>query len=1065
VPKFGVSDLEDRISKAALPAQGAAAAGRSGLEGEHRYVAALMADIAGSTELTERIGSERWFHLIQEIIQLAWSTIEEFRGTPLNFTGDGIFALFGAPIAVEKASLNACRAAVALQARLEAHAARFQHDHGVSPRLRIGIAGGEVLVVGMNLGSETKPTATGSAVNLAARLQALAPVDGIACSRQIVMDLGDQARFESLGEHAIKGFDGVQTAYRLIGLNGPGATGAAPRRTVFVGRDAPLALVLAWLEAPSAPAICLIHGEAGIGKSRFVEALAGRLAPMRRLLLGSCQVESRARSLAPIIEIFRQATGWKPGNPPEDLAAGLAGITGLSAEEVQPLVEVVGDFAASGDRATPDAALALRRLLSAGLRHLAGRPDLLVLIEDAHWIDPMSRDLLAELQVEGGAGQKLVVTSRSGALLGEGGRPRLLTLPLPPISREDIAAIARARQDDLALPPEVVDLVVAKSEGNPFFATEILKHMAVGGATDLEKLRVGTIQNLLFARFEDLPREVRDLLRIAAVMGRTFRHGVLVRAANATEDEVRRILQHSGELIEPDPGDAAGGGRFVHVLFRDTIFASIPATRRAGMHLDVARAIEATLAEGATTPGGGASEAATLAYHLEAANQPLPALHYLEVAGREALELYALETCDGLMRRAFRIVDQDIGQVPMAQYGRLLEIWARCLELFGKHALTCDVLLARLPHLRLGGVSAPLMVCLTFLAKAMANTAHYDESLALTEEVIDMAETAGDPILLAMGRIVRIKALSDSGKGTLADAQALFAATEGVIDFRRDPQVTLLRMFHMISAARGVGAFREGQRITEELLALARELDSHFLIGAAAWQECLIYFNSDELDKAGAAAATCVRFTLPGTIFNLCGRLGVVRARVQTGQDVAPDTFQGLLEEAERMGEVNLVSSILFTMALHNLLRGRIRDWHRVLQSLRQRPMQGGSIEVRRFIAVFEAEVLMTIAGVLKSTGPKPKLALGDLMFALRLRLTARRRAERLLTVTAAQFTLPGSGAHLARILGDLAILAKARGDLNRARRLGAQAVDFYRAEDCLARADWLQKQVALGVG
>lgn len=1036
--------------------------GRAAMDGEHRYVAALMADIAGSTEITERIGAEQWFHLVQEVIQLAWSTLEQFHGYPLNFTGDGVFALFGAPVAVEKASLNACRAALALQARLEEQAPRYMRDFGVSPKIRIGIAGGEVLIVGMNLGSEVKPTATGSAVNLASRLQNLAPTDGIACSAQIVMDVGDDAIFESLGDFSIKGFDGMQAAHRLVGLAAGAAAGGAAnvvRKSVFVGRDEPLANVAGWLAAPSSYPICLICGEAGIGKSRFVEELAARIADRRKLLVGSCQVETRARSLAPIVEIFRQWVGWAPGQPLAVLQAALAERTGQPEKEVTALVEVVADLGMTSERATPDAALILRRSVVSALQRLAAQDDYLVLIEDAHWIDPMSRDVLTDMAADVARNRKVLATSRLNRLLGADDERATLSLTLKPISRDDIVQIARAGRDQHAVADAVVDLVVAKSEGNPFFATEILKHVRLSGATDLEKLRVGTIQNLLFASFEGLPKDVRDLLRVAAVLGRTFKYSVVAQASGVAEDEVRRALDSAKNLIEADPGDARANGRFVHVLFRDTIYASLPATRRAQLHLDVAQAMEALVASG-DAPEAAVNDAATFAFHYEAAGRPLQAVSYLDIAAQRALDFFALETSDTLLRTAFKIIDQQTENITFDTYGRMLEKWARCLDLYGQHNVVIGILSERLPHLRKGGASPSLAACLAFLAKTKSNVAQYDDGLALANEAIEMAQKVGDPTALAIAQIVKMKALSDSGTGTLEEARALFDATRDVLDFRRDPQMAQLRNIYMISAARGGGAFKEGQRINEDLHALAVRLKSDFLVGAVAWQNSLRCFNFDDLDGAAEAAATCVRYTLPGTIFNLCGRLAAVRVDVLRNKHVSAETFKDMLAEAEWFGEATLVTSVDVTEAASHILNGRIREWHRIIKRIRARPMNGGSVEMRRFLAMFEAEVLMSIAGIVKSDRPRPKIGIGDKIYAVVLRLTALKRAERLLLGATAQYAEGSGGGHLGRMLGDLAIIAKTRKDKARAERLFAECIELCDREEYFVRSAWLRRQM-----
>lgn len=1021
-----------------------------------------MADIAGSTEITERIGAENWLLLIQDVVDLALEAIRDFSGHPLNFTGDGVFALFGAPVAVEHASLNACRAAQAIQQRMAAGAARFEARYGARPSLRIGIAGGEVLVSGINLGNEVKPTATGSTVNLAARLQMLAPPGGVVCSDLVVEDVGRNATWSPLGGQAVKGFADLQAAYLLRGVAevGPASAEAGPAPLRLVGRTAALTRGLGWAVDPAAPPLCLIHGAAGIGKTRLASAIVEALAPGRRTLVGRCTPERMALPLAPVTDLLRHWADWRPGDAPEALAARLAQAAGVTTAEVAPLAALVGEVAATADDddglAAADAAVVARQQLMAALRQILAAPDAIAVIEDAHWIDPTSEGVLRELLGAPSPGLHLLVTSRTATLAAGLGPAAAMRLALKPLTAANLGEIADQMLPDRRDRDTLVSLVAEKSEGNPFFATEILKHVVARPGAPLDPARIGNLQHLMFARFDLLDPQIKDLLRMAAVLGRSFPLDLVAAAAGVPTASARRLSHATDGLTEPDPDDPATLARFSHVLFRDMILASIPQGRRAGLHHQAGTAIEAAAGDDAV------SRAAILADHFENAGEHERALRHLDVAARDTLRLYALEICDAQLARAFRLIDALDGAVDGALYGALLETWARCLDTVGDFARMASILDSRLPALRMAGDSYWLHACLSFSAKAQDHLANYEVSLRQTDEAIAVAEATGDLAGAAIARVIKIRGLSDSGRGTLEEIRALFDQTREVAETSGDLHLLMVRHYHMISAVRSFGRFAESMRLCDELVGFGRSHGINYMIGAASWQQAVLYVNFEDPEATVRAAETCIDSSVHGTNYRRCGIAAQARGRLFGGQPVAVPVFSGFLAEADRMGDVTLGTANASSLALCQLFTGQVHAGMKTLDSIMRRPAHGGAIEIQRSIRLIKAEVLLSLAGLLDTGRPRPRIKPLDALYALTLRLTARRKAEAILDdLLAGLEPHGGRGYYVGRVLCDLALIRRARGDRQGAAEYAERGAALLEAEGAARVAGRYRKALA----
>jgi class 3 adenylate cyclase/tetratricopeptide (TPR) repeat protein len=1025
------------------------------IDGELRYVAALMADIADSTEITERLGAERSFLLLQEIMSLSWAQIQRMHGHPLNFTGDGMFAVFGAPVAVEQASLIACRAAVAIGDLLERESGRFRQTYGVTPRMRIGIASGEVLVTGLELGGATSISVNGSAVNLASRLQNLAAVGRIACSSQVVTDVGARATFAGLGAHKLKGFVEPQLAHELVALKDelPGSSVALVRvPTLYVGRETELALIGRWIEAGSDTSCLIIEGEAGIGKSRLLTEAIRQIGDVRRPLTGGCTTETVRRPLFPLIEILRQSIGWHPGVHPTATGTAIAAILPDRQASIELLTDLVAGRESRHEDAGDDEALVMREQLMKCIQVLGTRHDLLLTVEDAHWIDPLSAGILGSLIESGIPHFRILMTRRTAPLKDWLNASQIVTLRLGPLSRDDIAKIALDRTHAKgSADAAFVDLVVDKSEGNPFFATEMLQHFDGQHSGFLKASSIGTIQNLVFARFDPLDGATKEVLRIAASIGRSFPIALLRRVAALSPAEMAAVFDRAQGLIEVRVVDGEDIGQFSHVLWRETIHGSITTTRKCAIHRLIGETME-LMEHGNLSP-----VAETLVYHFELGDLPRKAVLYLGIAARNAHRFYALETCAAQLERAFVLIAQSPGIVEEQDFGPMLKLLVTCYDQLGSFAKLEDALTAHLPRLQRSPNNPLYPECLSMLAVAHCHKGDFRRSLELVNTAIRTAELAGQARAVATAKVVKIRIASDSGLEPLEAVQKLFDETKEVADSLVDMHLTYTRLYYFVFMHQSKGLYAGASKWTRALENLALTTRNRHALVVANWTRGVRYVLSEDMPNALAHFAESRRLAVPGTGHWIVADLGCSVARMHSGEQVPREVFTSVISRCEHFHDLTLRNAALFNLAIWHFYRGKIREGWAQLQLADWKFQETGTAETKLHARFLRAQVLLNIAGLGARSGPTPKLALGDIVKASTLRLSARRQAHRIYANVLREGADLG-GFFLGRACLGLAILARANRQTDQAEQYFDQSIAHFDAEDLSHEADRVRK-------
>jgi ABC-type transport system substrate-binding protein/class 3 adenylate cyclase len=638
----------------------------AGTEGERRVVAVLMADIAGSTAIGETLGPERSKYLFDEVMRLMSAEVERYDGTVAQLAGDGLLAVFGAPVAHEDDSERAVRAGLAIQRSLERYGADVREAYDIGIRARIAVNTGPVVIAAGDGDATSRYNALGDTVNVTGRLQALAGEGEVLLGPQTAVQVRSSFELEELGPTSLRGRAEPIDRYRVVGEMEPGPT--APE-AAFVGRDSELAEVRDALDrlADGIGTILAITGEAGIGKTRLVTEAAAPLGDRLLVLEGRGLSYAQAFPYGPVRELLRDWLGAGATTSEARVRLDLKAA-------VQPLFadpDEVYQFLAGLLGLTPDAQTAARlREFSRETVHkrsvhavedlvcaLARERPVLLVFEDLHWADEPTLDLIEELLVlteQDAVGIALLYRDDRDAgswRVGERARQRYphryRELELRPLAPDSTRALVRELADG-DVPEPVAALISERSGGNPLFAAEALRDVVERGsmwhgdagwqlAVDPDALEVPLlVQGVLQARLDRLDPGAREVTAVASVIGRRFAVPLLERLvdtgglASALTD-LQRL-----ELIVEERRRPYPEYRFRHGLVQEAAYAMLTDARRRELHGRVAAALEA-LAGDDPSP----RTFAHLARHYTAADDGAKAAEYLIRAGDEARALFA----------------------------------------------------------------------------------------------------------------------------------------------------------------------------------------------------------------------------------------------------------------------------------------------------------------------------------------------------------------------------------------------------------------------------------------
>jgi class 3 adenylate cyclase/tetratricopeptide (TPR) repeat protein len=642
-------------------------------EGERRTVTVLFVDAVESTPLAEKLGEEEMYSLMRECLSRMSEAVHAYEGHVANFTGDGMMALFGAPIAHEDSARRAVASALAMQRSLDEYGAEVQQRHGVDCRFRVGLNTGPVVVGTVTDDLRMDFTAIGDTVNLAARMEQMADPGSVLVSEDTHQVVADFFECDTVGELAVKGKAGPVRAYRVVRetavrtrFEAAAERGLSP----LVGRGQELDVLESRVElaGQGAGQVVFISGEAGIGKSRLTLELRRRL-PDVRWLEGHCASYLRNSPYLPFVDVLKRAFGIEEG---DDDARVIARVDETAAgwdERAQKRVPYLKCVLSvdPGDEAVATMDPQERRIevfeaLGALLVEESSHRPLVIVVEDLHWADQMSQEALASLlPVVPSASLLLVLTHRPGYERPPGD---FTVLDLEPLGEAESVVLTRGVFGVEALPPEVQRLVVLKAEGNPFYIEEVSKalvEMGVVARVDggyrlqrpAEEIHIpGTIQEVILSRIDRLEREAKQAIQLASVIGREFTARVLERISDL-EAKLSEVLGQlkALELIYEKALFPELAYMFKHALTHDVAYGTLMAERRRALHRLVGAAIEELYGDRL------AEHYEVLAHHYYEGQDWEKALQYLEKAGDKTSAAFANQDALGFYGRALEVCE------------------------------------------------------------------------------------------------------------------------------------------------------------------------------------------------------------------------------------------------------------------------------------------------------------------------------------------------------------------------------------------------------------------------
>jgi class 3 adenylate cyclase/tetratricopeptide (TPR) repeat protein len=856
-------------------------ASKSALEGERKPVTVLFADVVRSMELAERVDPEEWHRILDRLFRILADGVHRYEGTINQYTGDGIMALFGAPIAHEDHAQRACAAALDLARELGTLAEDVRRESGLDLAVRMGLNSGEVVVGRIGDDLRMDYTAQGHVVGLAARVQQLAPPGGVSVTEQTArlawgfFDLLDR------GEQRLKG---ASVPVRVFDLRGRGPIRNRLERSRargfsrFVGRDHELSLLERALHEGQSgrPQVVLITGEPGAGKSRLCHEFVER---SRGVPLHYARALSHGRMLPfhAIVELARSLFGVDQDASPADIRGAVGrGLASLEPRDPTALtfwLELLGapEPAQAPSELEPEARRTrLFQSLCDLIQARARRETTLLWVEDLHWLDPASEAALemltGRLLAPESADTRMLLLATTRPEYRPAWSARVEQLSLASLAVQDSSTLL---DEWLGSDPALAPLraaIEARARGNPLFVEEIVRSLVERGALRGERGAYTpvalaeaielpeTVQAVLASRIDRLSPLDKDVLQAAAVVGRDVPTELLRVVIDLPASELIASLERleMAELL--GPVEPSGECAFRHPLTQEVAYRTQLADRRRRTHGAVARALLAI--HGSTAP----THAALLAHHFEEAGESLEAARWHEHAGRRVARS---DPADGA--KHCRRVTTLLVALPESRETLVLELTSRIALLeIGRIAgieeresqdLFED---ARAVAERLGDPRGHAFLLTSYgrLCGLAGDVAQY---LACAERAAELAEEAADATLtfemrtvlahaqLAVGRLDRARATAERALSELARLAGLREA------LGRSTAPALCRIWWALASAY-LGKAAEGQAGLEALLAEEKAEGLEALYGTHGFLCEVLRLQGD---LAGALAHGC----------------------------------------------------------------------------------------------------------------------------------------------------------------------------------------------------------------
>ena len=649
---------------------------RSDLAGERKQVTVLFADIKGSLELIAARDPEEARHILDPVLEHLMAAVHRYEGTVNQVMGDGIMALFGAPVAHEDHAVRACYAALAMQAALRRYGEEVRRTHGLAVQSRVGLNSGDVVVRAISNDLHMDYSAIGQTTHLAARMEQLATPGSILLTATTLRLVEGLVQVNALGPIPVKGLAEPVEVFELIGASTVRRrlqAAVARGLTRFVGRQTELDALSHAQERAGAGhgQVVALVGEAGVGKSRLVYEFVHSHHTRAWLVLESASVSyGKATPYFPVIDLLKRYAHVEEHDDTRTIRAKVTGQALTLDETLQDIIPALLALLDALPEESPFLWLdppqrrqhtlaALKRVL---LRESQVQP-LLLVFEDLHWIDTETQTLLDSLVESLPTAQLLLLVNyRPEYQHGWGSKmyySQLRLDPLPPMSADEF--LHALLGDDPSLAP-LKQLLIERTEGNPFFLEESVRTLVETGVLEgergayllgqaLQTIQVpATVQAVLAARIDRLPPEEKGLLQTAAVIGHEVPLPLLQAIADMPEEVLHRSLAHvqATEFLYETRLFPECEYTFKHALTHEVAYGGLLHERRRALHARIVAALEALAGDRLI------EQIERLAHHALRGEVWDKALAYCRQAGEKALERSAYREAVGSFEQALQ---------------------------------------------------------------------------------------------------------------------------------------------------------------------------------------------------------------------------------------------------------------------------------------------------------------------------------------------------------------------------------------------------------------------------
>jgi class 3 adenylate cyclase/tetratricopeptide (TPR) repeat protein len=745
----------------------------SALEGERKTVTALFADIKGSMDLMEGIDPEEARAIVDPALKLMIDAVHHYGGYIVQSTGDGIFALFGAPTAYEDHSQRAVFAALRMQEDLKRYADKLR-ERGQPPlSVRVGVNRGEVVVRTIQTDeTHTEYTPIGHSISLASRLQTLAAPGSVVIGESVRKFVEGYFQLKALSTSRIKGVSEPVNVYEVTGL-GPLRTrlqrSAGRWLTKFVGRQREMDAMKHAVEQAKAGhgQIVAAIAEPGVGKSRLLREFKAVSQSGWMVLETFSASHGKPSAYLPVIDLLHayfKITSDDDKRIRREKVNGRVLTLDRSLEDILPhLFALLGIVEGDDPLAHMDAQIRKRRTLEAikriFVRESLNQP-LMVIFEDLQWIDEETQGLLNLLADSIGTAKILLLVNYRPEYTHQWGSKTYYTqLRLDPLGKESAEEMLSGLLGDAMNLASLKRMIIERAEGNPFFIEEMFQVLLDEGALvrdgaavrltkALGELKIPpTVQDILASRIDRLPPAEKELLQTLAVIGREFALGLVQRVISKSEDELNRMLHalQLAEFIYEQPAAGDIGYIFKHAQSQEVAYKSVLVERRKALHERAARSIEIVFADRLD------DKLSLLANHYGHSGNAPKAVFYLDLAAQRAMRGSAYGEAVALLRSALQLVKTlpEERERDRIEISLCLNLW-QAAKVVRVREFAADEILIRARELcEKIQDDAELFKVLEHLADHHGNRLDAGATRAVRDDLLRVAKRIKDPSLLA----------------------------------------------------------------------------------------------------------------------------------------------------------------------------------------------------------------------------------------------------------------------------------------------------------------------------